>query len=71
MVDNPPDIKPGDLSRLVTSGGDHWGPVQTWGLPYPLEQHLVVATKTEAHRFPNGRYASYWNAVLYLIICEN
>ena len=37
---------------LVTSGGDHWRPVQTCsfqGLPIPLpsEQHLMVATETE------------------------
>ena len=39
MVDNPPDIRPGDLPQLVTSGGDHWGPLQTCSfgdLPLPL-----------------------------------
>ena len=32
----------------VTSGGDHWRPVQTCSFEDPpLERHLVVATETE------------------------
>ena len=33
---------------LLTSGDDHWRPVQTCSGRVPWEHHLVVATETEA-----------------------
>ena len=58
MVGYPPDIKPDEPTLppqplLLTSGGDHWKPVQTCSLedlpppppPHP-HQFLVVTTKT-------------------------
>ena len=59
---------------LVTSGGGHWRPVQTCSFQdlasapsLPREQHLVVATETETCMVSKGRYASYWNAVLFFL----
>ena len=49
---------------LVTSGGNHWRPVQTCpceGHP-PKEWHLEVAA--EACTVSSGCFASYWNAFL-------
>ena len=48
----PPDIRPGRSGHsplLMTSGGDHWRPVQTCSFGDPPKQHLVVATENEAN----------------------
>ena len=47
---------------LVTSGGHHWGPVQACSLP-TARRHPV--TTIEKHTV-GGRYASNWNAFLFL-----
>ena len=49
---------------LVTSGGDHWIPVQTCPFRDTQEWHLVVASKLKHVRFPSGRYSPYWNVFL-------
>ena len=55
------DIRPGDLPLplLLTSGGDHWRPVQTCSLE---DLPSLVLTSSGSHR--SRRYAPYWNAVL-------
>ena len=46
QVGYPPQISD---PKQVTSGGDHWTPVQTSSFMDPPESHLLVATETEAH----------------------
>ena len=63
QVGYPLAIRPWEM--LVTCDIDHWKPVQTcsFGTPnFPREQHLVVATETEA------RAVSRW-AVCILLEC--
>ena len=57
---HPPNIRLGNLPLLLTFGGHHWRPVQTCSLE-DLPPTLVL-TSSGCHR--NGRYASFWNAVL-------
>ena len=43
---------------LVTFGGDQWRPIQTYSFgdsPPPVEQHLVVASESEACPFSKRR----------------
>ena len=54
---------------LVTSGGDHWRSVQT----FLFGDLAPRVTSGGGHwnwmhvRFPNGRYTSYWNALLFFL----
>ena len=62
----PPSPQTSDLgtySLLLTSSDDHWRYVQTCSpedLPFPH-------TSTDIGWPPGGRYASYWNAVLFAL----
>ena len=69
----PPALTESDLVTyplLLTSGGHHWGPVQTHsleGLP------LLVLTSSDGHQNTyswqaGGTYTSYWNVVLFISI---
>ena len=46
----------------VTSGVDHWKPVQTCSFGDPPERHLVI--NTETYSFQVGK--CYWNAFFFL-----
>ena len=59
-------------SLRVTSGGDHRRPVQTCSFgdsdPPFLSNIWWWQLKLKHKRYPSGRYASYWNAVLFIVL---
>ena len=57
------DVRPG-TPLLVTSGGDHWIPVQTCSFGDPRQWHLMVANVTEAHTLSKQVVCNHWNAFL-------
>ena len=56
---------------LVTSGGDHWRPVQICSsrdLTTPSSSNIWWwQLKLKRVQLPSGRYASYWKAVLFFL----
>ena len=60
---SPLDISP----LLLTSGGQHWRPLQTCSLEDPPRSDIWWWPLKHV-RFASGRYASYWNAFLFLAI---
>ena len=63
MGPHPPGHQTWD-PLIVTSGGDHWRSVQTCLFEDPQEQHLAVASETEAHTVSKRLVRIYWNAFL-------
>ena len=57
----------------MTSGGDHWIPVQTYSfgdLPPPSEWHLIMATETEARMVSKRTVSILWEYCLVLKFCH-
>ena len=50
--------------QLLTSGGQHWRPVQTCSLAPPPPGATSGGQSPKHIWFASGRYASYWNAFL-------